>query len=185
LLFDFEEIRVTSKRPESRERFAGEMSERLNKRVIVTETTEEAVRDADIIIDASRLLAHEVLVKDEWVKPGALIQPYGAVLSVAPTLPFSIDKMFVDDWNQCQKSQYGQFAGLIQAGELRDEHITGEIGEVVAGVKPGRESQQERILFWHKGFAVSDIVLGNLAYQKAQEKGIGTLLNYYREPRDM
>jgi ornithine cyclodeaminase len=185
LLFDFEEIRVTSKRPESRERFAGEMSERLNKRVVVKETAEKTVRDADIIIDASRLLEHEVLVKDEWVKPGALIQPYGAVLSVGPTLPFTVDKMFVDDWNQCQQSQYGQFAGLIQAGQLRDEHIAGEIGEVVAGLKPGRESQQERILFWHKGFAVSDIVLGNLAYQKACEKGVGTLLSYYREPRDM
>jgi len=185
LLFDFEEIRVTSKRPESRERFAGEMSEQLNKRVIVTDTTEAAVRDADIIIDASRLLEHQILVKDEWVKPGALIQPYGAVLSVERTLPFSVDKMLVDDWNQCQQSQYGQFAGLIQAGELRDEHIYGEIGEVVAGLKPGRESQEERILFWHKGFAISDIMLGNLAYQKAVEKGVGTLLNYYREPQDM
>lgn len=185
LLFDFEEIRVTSQRPESRERFAAEMSQRLHKPVVVKATTEETVRDADIIIDASRLLAHQVLVKDEWVKPGALIQPYGAVLSVAPTLPFSVDKMVVDDWNQCQKSQYGQFAGLIQAGELRTEHIYAEIGEVVAGLKPGRESPQERILFWHKGFAVSDIVLGNLAYQKARAKGVGTLLNYYREPRDM
>jgi len=185
LLFDFEEIRVTSKRPESRERFAGQMSEQLNKRIIAVDTTEEAARDADIIIDASRLLEHQILVKDEWVKPGALIQPYGAVLSVERTLPFSVDKMVVDDWNQCQKSQYGQFAGLIQAGELRDEHIYGEIGEVVAGLKPGRESPDERILFWHKGFAISDIMLGNLAYQKAVEKGVGTLLNYYSQPRDM
>ena len=101
------------------------------------------------------------------------------------TLPFSVDKMVVDDWNQCQQSQYGQFAGLIQAGKLRSEHIYGEIGEVVAGLKPGRESQQERILFWHKGFAVSDIMLGHLAYQKALAKGIGTTLSYYRDPRDM
>jgi ornithine cyclodeaminase len=185
LLFDFEEIRVTSQRPESRERFAAEMSQRLNKPVIAKETSAETVRDADIIIDASRLLTHQVLVKDEWVKPGALIQPYGAVLSVAPTLPFTVDKLVVDDWSQCQKSQYGQFAGLIQAGELRSEHVYGEIGEVVAGLKPGRESPQERILFWHKGFAVSDIVLGNLAYQKARAKGVGTLLSYYREPQDM
>ncbi len=184
-LFDFEEIRVTSQRPESRKRFAAEMSQRLKKQVVVKETTEATVHDADIIIDASRLLAHQVLVKDEWVKPGALIQPYGAVLSVAPALPFTVDKMVVDDWNQCQKSQYGQFAGLIQAGELRTEHIYGEIGEIVAGLKPGRESPQERILFWHKGFAVSDIVLGNLAYQKARAKGVGTLLHYYREPKDM
>lgn len=185
LLFDFEEIRVTSRRPESRARFAAEMSERLGKKVLVKETTEATVREADIIIDASRLLEHQVLVKDEWVKPGALIQPYGAVLSVAPSLPFTVDKMVVDDWNQCQKSQYGQFAGLIQAGELRDEHIYGEIGEVVAGLKPGRESPAERILFWHKGFAVSDIMLGHLAYRKAKEKGIGTTWTYYRRPQDM
>ncbi len=146
-IFDFEEIRVTSRRPESRERFAAEMSEKLGKSIVICESTEETVRDADIIVDASRLVEHEVLVKDEWVKPGALIQPYGAVLSVAPTLPFSVDKMLVDDWNQAQKSQYGQFASLVQAGELRTEHIYGEIGEVVASLKPGRESQDERILF--------------------------------------
>jgi ornithine cyclodeaminase len=184
-LFDFEEIRVTSKRSDSRERFAAAMSEQLGKPVVAKETSAETVRDADIIIDASRLLEHQVLVKDEWVKPGALIQPYGAVLSVAPTLPFSVDKMVVDDWNQCQQSQYGQFAGLIQAGELRTEHIYGEIGEIVAGLKPGRESPDERILFWHKGFAISDIMLGHLAYQKARDKGLGTTLDYYKQPRDM
>jgi ornithine cyclodeaminase len=185
LLFDFEEIRVTSKRPESRERFADEISRQLGKPVVVKATTEGTVRDADIIVDASRLLEHQVLVRDEWVKPGALIQPYGAVLSVAPSLPFSVDKMVVDDWNQCQRSEYGQFAGLVQAGELRSEHIYGEIGEIVAGLKPGRTSQEERILFWHKGFAISDIVLGHLVYQRAREMGVGTPLVYYREPRDM
>ena len=185
LLFDFEEIRVTSKRPESRERFAAEMSQSLGKPVVVKETTEETVRDADIIIDASRLLEPQVLVAEAWVKPGALIQPYGVVLSVERTLPFAVDKMVVDDWNQCQQSEYGQFAGMVQAGELRSEHIYGEIGEIVAGLKPGRESQEERILFWHKGFAISDIVLGHLVYQKAREQGIGTSLVYYKSPRDM
>ncbi len=184
-LFGFEEIRVTSKRPESRGRFAEQMSRQLGKPVLAKATCEETVRDADIIIDASRLLEPEVLVRDAWVKPGALIQPYGAVRSVAPSLPLTVDKLVVDDWNQCQQSPYGQFAGLIQSGELRGEHVYGEIGEIVAGHKPGRERPEERILFWHKGFAVSDIMLGNLAYQKAVAKGIGTLLTYYAAPRDM
>ncbi len=184
-LFDFEEIRVTSKRPESRERFAARMSEQLGKPVAVKATVEETVRDADIIIDASRLVTAEVLVKDAWVKPGALIQPYGVEQSVESSLPLTVDKMVVDDWNQCQKSEYGQFAGMIRAGALRAEHIHGEIGEIVAGRKPGRESPRERILFWHKGFAISDIVLGHLAYEKARAKGIGTVLSYYRRPRDM
>lgn len=185
LLFDFEEIRVTSKRPDSRERFAAQMSDQLGKPVLAKGTTEDTVRGADIIIDASRLLEPQVLVKDAWVKPGALLQPYGAVLSVERSLPFGVDKMVVDDWNQCQQSQYGQFAGLVRAGELRSEHVYGEIGEVVAGLKPGRESPEERILFWHKGFAISDIMLGNLAYQKASARGIGTRLPYYSQPRDM
>ena len=184
-LFHFEEIRVTSKRRDSRERFAARMSDQLGKPVVVKATAEETVRDADIIIDASRLVVPEVLVKDAWVKPGALIQPYGVEQSVESSLPLSVDKMVVDDWSQCQKSEYGQFAGMIRAGALRGEHVYGEIGEIVAGHKPGRESPRERILFWHKGFAISDIVVGHLAYQKARAKGIGTLLSYYRRPRDM
>ena len=185
LLFDFEEIRVTSKRPESRERFADKMSAQLGKPITVTETTQAAVHEADIIIDASRLIEHQILVADKWVKPGAHIQAYGAVLSVEPSLPFTVDKMVVDDWNQCQKSQYGQFASLVQAGELRTEHIYGEIGEIVAGLKPGRQTPTERILFWHKGFAISDIMLAHLAYQKATAQNIGTKLSYYRQPEDM
>jgi ornithine cyclodeaminase len=93
--------------------------------------------------------------------------------------------MVVDDWNQALKSPMGQFTDLIHAEKLRDEHIYAEIGEIVAGLKPGRTSEEERILFWHKGFAISDIVLGHLVYQKALEQGIGTLLTYYKEPRDM
>ena len=107
------------------------------------------------------------------------------MLSVERTLPFTVDKLVVDDWNQCKQSPYGQFAGLVQAGELRDEHVHGEIGEIVAGLRPGRESAAERILFWHKGFAISDIMIGDLAYRKAVEKGVGTRIPYDADPRDM
>lgn len=184
LIFDFEEIRVTSKRAESRERFCRIMSERLGKEVRVMDDCLGTVRDADIIVDASRLTEEEVLVPDRAVKPGALLQAYGAVLSVARTLPFSVEKLVVDDWNQCHTSKYGTFAGMIREGAIRAEHVYGEIGEIVAGLKPGRESDDERILFWHKGFAISDIVLGHLAYEKARERGVGTPLTYYASPRD-
>ena len=183
-IFDFEEIRVTSRRAESRERFAAVMSERLGKPVQVKDSARETVREADIIVDASRLVEEEVLVPESAVKPGALVQPYGAVLSVDRTLPVNADKFVVDDWNQCVQSQYGQFAGLIQEGYLREEHVYGEIGEIVAGHKPGRESAEERIVFWHKGYAISDIVVGHLAYERAKDKGIGTWLPYYADPRD-
>jgi ornithine cyclodeaminase len=185
LLFDFEEIRVTSRRAESRERFAEVLSAELGKEIRVMDNTKDTVRDADIIIDASRLLEHEILVADKDVIPGAHLQAYGAVMSVERTLPFSVDKFVVDDWNQCKISPYGQFADLVQKGELRDEHVYCDIGEIVAGLKPGRESESERSLFWHKGFAVSDIMLGMLAVEKARERNIGTKLMYYSRPKDM
>ncbi len=84
----------------------------------------------------------QILVKDAWVKPGAHLQAYGAVASTERTLPFTVDKMVVDDWNQALKSPMGQFTDLIQAGKLGAEHIHAEIGEVVAGLKPGRESNK-------------------------------------------
>ena len=184
-LFDFEEIRVTSKRPESRERFAAELSEELGKEIVVKDSCSDTVKDADIIIDASRLLEHEILVADSDLKPGAHLQAYGAVLSVDPKLPFSVDKMVVDDWNQCKISPYGCFAEMVQSGQLRDEHIYCDIGEIAAGLQPGRESDTERSLFWHKGFAISDIMLGTLAVKRAREANIGTVLTHYSQPRDM
>ncbi len=184
-IFDFEEIRVTSRRPESRERFAEILSAELNKEIRVMDNCKDTVKDADIIIDASRLLEHQILVADEDVKPGAHLQAYGAVLSVERSLPFTVDKFVVDDWNQCKISPYGQFAELVQNGELRDEHVYCDIGEIAAELKPGRESETERSLFWHKGFAISDIMLGMLAVEKARERGIGTELVYYSAPRDM
>ena len=184
-IFDFEEIRVTSRRPESRQRFAETLSEELGKPIRVMDNCRDTVKDADIIIDASRLLEHEVLVADSDVKPGAHLQAYGAVLSVERSLPFTVDKFVVDDWNQCKISPYGQFAELVQSGELRDEHVYCDIGEIAARLKPGRQSNTERNLFWHKGFAVSDIMLGMLAVEKAKQRGIGTELLYYSSPKDM
>jgi ornithine cyclodeaminase/alanine dehydrogenase-like protein (mu-crystallin family) len=184
-LFNFEEIRVTSRRPESRERFAEAMSNQLGKPVIVKETAAETIADADIIVDASRLLEPEVLVPEKAVKPGALIQPYGVTLSVERSLPLAVDKMIVDDWNQAIHSEYGQFKIMIDDGELRSEHIYGEIGEIVAGLKPGRETDHERILFWHKGFSVSDVMIGRLIYDRAVESGVGTKLAFYSNPSDM
>ena len=155
-LFDFVEFRVTSRRAESRQRFGDRMSNRLGKTVLVKDSAADVVRDADIIIDASRLMEHEVLVPDAALRPGALLQPYGSVMSVDPSLPYRADKFIVDDWNQCEKSGYGQFATLINAGELRAEHVYAEIGEVVAGLKLGRlRAESEHIVFYHKGFAIS------------------------------
>ena len=158
-LYDLETIRVTSRRPESRERFAEEMTEALGKPVVAVDTVQEAVEGADIVVDATRLSEEQTLVRTEWIRPGALVMPYGAVRSTDPDLPLVADKFVVDDWEQAAASEFGHYYRLIADGSLRREHVHAEIGQIVAGLAPGREREDETIVFWHRGFAVSDIAV--------------------------
>jgi ornithine cyclodeaminase len=175
-LFDFEQIRVTSRRPESREGFARAVSEELGREVVAVGTAAEAIAGAQIVVDASRLTEPAVLVPTAAVEPGALVVPYGAVMSTEPDLPAAADKFVVDDWEQAARGQFGQYTEIIRSGGLRREHLYAEIGEIVTGRKPGRERPDERIVFWHRGFAISDLMLGNLIYERAVAAGAGTRL---------
>ena len=53
--------------------------------------------------------------------------------------------------------------------------------QIVAGRSPGRERDDETIVFWHRGFAISDIAVGALALPRAHEQGIGTTLTYAKD----
>jgi len=172
--FRLDEIRIASKRPESRERLAARVRDELGVRCVPVDDAAAACRDADIIIEATRLERPEVLIPADAVKPGALIVTYGWKMAVDPELPFRMDKLVVDDWAQCRHG--GALYPLIECGRLTDGHIHAEIGEIVCGAKPGRERGDERILFWHRGFAISDIVLGCAIEARAEKEGVGTML---------
>lgn len=176
-LFEIEEVRVTSKRRASREGFAETLRQNFHLPVEAKETVEETVKDADIIVEATRLKKPEALIRKEWIKPGVLIILYGWIMAVDPDLPFEMDKLVVDDWIQCQ--QGGSLYPLIKEGRLRHEHIHAEIGEICAGKKPGRTHGSEKILFWHRGFAISDVMIGSLALERAKTLGIGQRLPYF------
>src|SRR5262249_5820108 len=105
-IFGFDEIRIASRRPESRERFAAEMTELLGRPVAAVDSVREAVEGADIVIDASRLSQPEVILDRTWLAPGALVMPYGAVMSTSPDLPIVADRFVVDDWEQAVASEW-------------------------------------------------------------------------------
>jgi len=111
------------------------------------------------------------------LKGAAGSQPITVRLSSFPELPRSADKFVVDDWRQCCEG--GTFYPLIRDGVLDRTHLHAEIGEIVNGVLAGRESDDERIVFWHRGFAVSDIVLGNYLLERANAKKLGRRLKLW------
>lgn len=177
-LFDFDEIRVHSRRPESRNPFAERLSRDLGKPVKATEDWRSCVEGADIVVEASRLEAPEPMLRTEWIKPGALVMPYGTMSAVELSLTDIMDKLVVDDWGQCKGGKFGSLRAHVQAGKLSAVTLHAEMGQVVAGLKPGRENDIETILFWHRGLSLSDIALGHAMLQKAHAMGIGQRLRF-------
>lgn len=180
-LFDFAEIRVTSKRSESREAFGRRLEEALGKPVRVVETVREAVEGADVVVEATRLARPEPILRTEWIKPGALVIPYGTVSAVELTLTDVMDKVVVDDWGQATRGPFGALRSHVDTGRMTRETIHAELAEIVVGKKAGRESEDETILFWHRGLATTDVAVGHLLVQRARERGLGTTLPYRRD----
>lgn len=177
-LFDFEEIRVTSLRPESRKALAQQLSEELEKPVRAVPTPEAALDGADIMVEASRLTVPTVLLRTAWVVPGTLVVPYGTISAVELSLTEVMDKIVVDDWGQATVGPFGALRAHVDTGLLTQDRVHAELGQIVAGHRPGRETPEERILFWHRGLATTDLAVAHLVWRRAEARGVGTVLTY-------
>jgi len=178
-LFHFDEIRVHSARPESRSAFGERLSHDLGKPVTVCDNWHDTVAGADIVVEASRLREPTPLLKTEWIRPGTFVVPYGTMSAVELSLTDIMAKMVVDDWGQCKGGQFGSLRAHVEAGKLSEHTLHAEMGQIVAGLKPGRENDDETILFWHRGLSLSDIALGYAMLQKAHRLGIGQRLRFH------
>ncbi|MGI8993361.1 MAG: ornithine cyclodeaminase family protein [Nocardioidaceae bacterium] len=177
-LFDFDEIRVHSRRPESRNPFAERLSRDLDKPVVATDDWQTCVVGADIVVEASRLPEPVPMLRTSWIEPGALVVPYGTMSAVELDLLDNVSKVVVDDWGQCRQGPFGSLRPHVDAGILTDETVYGELAEIVAGDKPGRELHDGTIVFWHRGLSLSDIALGAAILEKAEARNAGTRLRY-------
>ena len=177
-LFDLDEIRVTSRRPESREAFARQLAAVTRAPVRVTATADEVFDGADILVEASRLTEPEPLLRTAAVKPGAFVVPYGTVSAVELDLLDVMDKVVVDDWREAQSGRFGALRRHVDTGRLSAASLHAELGQIVTGRRPGRERDDERILFWHRGLAILDIAVGLAILRRAEEQEAGTMLRY-------
>lgn len=178
LVLDLAEIRVTSRRPESREAFGRQLAAAVATPVRVMTTPEETFDGADILVEASRLTAPEPLLRTSAVRPGAFVVPYGTISAVEIDLLDVMDKVVVDDWREAQTGRFGALRPHVDSGRLTAQSLHAELGQIVTGQRPGRERPEERILFWHRGLAILDIAVGQLILRKAELANAGTMLRY-------
>ncbi len=158
---------------EGRERFAAEMSERLSVPVEPTEEPRVCVAN-EIIVAASS--SSEPIFEGAWLAPGTHINGIGSHSPDArelDTITLQRSKV-VPDLSAACLVEAGDLIIPIKEGAITEDHIHASLGEVVAGLKPGRESDDEITLFKSVGLAVQDAATAALVYDLARGAGVGT-----------
>ena len=173
ILRDVELVKVYDARRSAAECYVEEMSEELGLNIMACPTVEETVKGIDVLVTATP--SRQPIVMAEWVDYGLHINAIGADAPGKEELDPEIlkrAKIVVDDVEQASHS--GEINVPLSKGILRLEDIYGELGEVVAGKKPGRETGDEITVFDSTGLAIQDVSVAWLVYRKAKERGVGT-----------
>ena len=175
-MYKFDEIRVTSRRKESREAFAKKWSETLGLPVHAIDNNEEVARGADIVVGGTT--SSEVMIREAWIKPGAV------VISLARQ-QFELsgfakmDKVIVDDWELNMRNHY--FRKMVEGGLFSHEQLHADIPQITTNQRKGRERDDERILIHTTGFVSQDIAISHWIYEQAKKRSMGITLPAARE----
>jgi len=157
--------------PEVQRRFAAEMSEKLGMEVIGVDEPRQAVIDSDLVVSSGPILKHPSpsLLKD-WLKPGGFGSAVDFDSYWHPAAMQQMDKISTDD--------LAQFSYYRSVGYFKDTPDPyADLGEIVAGSKPGRQDEKERTLAINLGLALDDMAVAPEIYRRAQAKGLGVRLS--------
>jgi len=141
----------------------------------VATSAEEAVRGADVVVAVTN--SREPVLQLAWLKPGAHVNAVGASTLQTRELDtetVAASALFCDS-RESLRNEAGEFTRAIAEGAIPgEEHIRAELGEVLAGMAPGRRDDGELTLFRSLGVAIEDLAAAERAVTTARERGIGT-----------
>lgn len=171
LVLDIQEVKLTCRNMEHCDHFEKDMSHMMSCEFLKKDKIRD-VCDCDILVTTTPV--REPLVMSEWVQEGTHINAIGADAKGKEELDPGLllrSTVIVDD--MVQASHSGEVNVPLSKGMITRKDICCELGEIVAGIRPGRRSDDEITIFDSTGLAVQDIVTANMIYRKALEQGIG------------
>lgn len=169
-VFSLHKVKAYDINPVNAENYRQEMQALLGIEIEIVDSVFEAVHDLDIVVTCGPILKNpDPTIAKDWLSPGGFacaidFDSYwkGEALS-------QVDKLATDDIPQLDfYRQVGYFQDTPQP--------YADLGEIVAGKKPARETEEERIISLNLGLALDDMATAILLYNQALEKGIGTFL---------
>ena len=163
-----EELRLCDLNPERIREVQARFGARA--RVVPCENARAAVEEADIVLLVTT--SRKPLVKAEWLPRGCFVAGLYAFHDLDPEVSRRADKWVLG--NRTSDIHFVIQDPLFADYGLKYEDVYADLGEIVAGRKPGRRRENEIILFSHMGMGSLDLAVGQLVYRRAVEQGIGT-----------
>jgi alanine dehydrogenase len=159
------------------QKFASDFTGELGIDVEVASDLQTAVRQSHVCVTCTP--SKQPFLKQDFIAPGTFIAAVGAdnpeKQELEPAL-IGRNKVVVDVLEQC--ASIGELHHALDAGVMTNDDVYGELGEVIAGIKPGRTSPDEIIIFDSTGMALQDVVTAAAVYEKAVSEGVGTRMNF-------
>jgi alanine dehydrogenase len=164
--FNLNEIRIFDIDKIACNNFVQKSRDTINVEIVVSNSIENAVLESDIIVTATG--ANCVLVREKWVKKGALVSSIGSYQELEDELIYKADKLIVD--NLEQNIHRGEFAQLFERGMINPENIHAEIGDIITMKKAGRSNNEEIIIISPIGMGSLDISIAGQLIERIKSE---------------
>jgi ectoine utilization protein EutC len=169
----FRRVTVYDHRTTNIVRYIQEMTGKLDADFKAAASVQDAVRGSRIVITATP--SREALINAAWIEPGTHITALGSdgphKQELDPHILAKADRLIADSIEQCIK--LGEIHHAIKLELLKREEIDGELGQVVSGTIPGRQSANEITICDLTGVGVQDAYIAALAFEKANASKAG------------
>jgi len=176
-VMDIQEVRVYSERQSELTKYKKDIEENTKAKVILCDTPEQAMKGADIAISTTP--SKKYYIDKSLVKPGIHIVAVGADMAGKnewePEV-FKGAKIVTDNIAQCVSR--GETRNAIISGAIQETDIYAEIGQLLSGEKPSRESDDEITIFDTTGMGIQDNVTAVMVYEIAKKKGFGEYFEF-------
>ncbi len=151
-----------------------ELEDELGFPIQPQESAEAVVRGADVLTAVTD--AAEPILEAGWLKPGVHINAVGSHRPEAREMGGDTVRRstVVVDSLDAIHTECGDILLALDEGAITPDHVRGEIGEVLAGARPGRTSDDEITMYKSVGIAAQDVAAASLVYRRALERGVGT-----------
>jgi len=170
VIFPLKRVYAYDIMPEVQALYVEEMSDQLGVEIVGVSEPKNAVVDSDLVVTSGPILEHpDPTIEKDWLKPGAFGSAVDFDSYWQPEALAQMDKISTDDHDQFN---YYRSVGYFQ--DTPDPYA--DLGEIVAGLKPGRQRHDERTLAINLGLAMDDMAVAPEIYRRARELGIGTWL---------